>query len=56
MRDRAGQQLLRERRALIRRIGLAADQRHAALVAGAAQSLGGASARMAGADDHDMRL
>ena len=54
MLDGAGEQLLRQRRPLVRRMLLGADERHAAGVAGGAQRFGGPAAGMAGADDDDV--
>ncbi len=49
----AGEQILRQRRPLVGRMSLAADQHHLAAETGAAQRLGGAAAGMAGAENDD---
>ncbi len=54
--DRAGQQLLGERRAVVGRVGLGADDSHRPLVAAAAQCLGATLRRQAAADYQDSRV
>jgi len=52
-RARAGEHAFRQRRALVGRVRLLADQRDAAGVPGVAQRLRGPAAGLAGADDDD---